>query len=76
MAPALQVDSLLLSHQESLYCSIGFDHCLSCPHHYSIILSSYIALKIPLKISGAPKSLQMVTAAMKLKDSHSLEEKL
>ena len=25
---------------------------------------------------GAPKSLQMVTAAMKLKDAHSLEEKL
>ena len=25
---------------------------------------------------GAPKSLQMVTAAMKLKDNHSLEEKL
>ena len=25
---------------------------------------------------GAPKSLQMVTAAIKLKDAHSLEEKL
>ena len=25
---------------------------------------------------GAPKSLQMVTAAMKLKDAYSLEEKL
>ena len=25
---------------------------------------------------GAPKSLQMVTAAMNLKDTHSLEEKL
>ena len=25
---------------------------------------------------AAPKSLQMVTAAMKLKDTHSLEEKL
>ena len=25
---------------------------------------------------GAPKSLQMVTAAMKLKDTYSLEEKL
>ena len=25
---------------------------------------------------GAPKSLQMVTAAMKIKDAHSLEEKL
>ena len=27
-------------------------------------------------IFGGPKSLQMVTAAMKLKDSYSLEEKL
>ena len=27
-------------------------------------------------IFWAPKSLQMVTAAMKLKDAHSLEEKL
>ena len=27
-------------------------------------------------IWGAPKSLQMVTAAMKIKDAHSLEEKL
>ena len=27
-------------------------------------------------IRGAPKSLQMVTAAMKLKDAYSLEEKL
>ena len=26
--------------------------------------------------TGAPKSLQMVTAAMKLKDAYSLEEKL
>ena len=29
-----------------------------------------------LIFGGAPKSLQMVTAAMKLKDSYSLEEKL
>ena len=27
-------------------------------------------------LAGAPKSLQMVTAAMKLKDAFSLEEKL
>ena len=27
-------------------------------------------------ISGSPKSLQMVTSAMKLKDTYSLEEKL
>ena len=31
---------------------------------------------ILLYFGGAPKSLQMVTAAMKLKDTYSLEEKL
>ena len=32
--------------------------------------------KVTLYFEGAPKSLQMVTAAMKLKDTCSLEEKL
>ena len=32
--------------------------------------------KSELTIFGAPKSLQMVTAAMKLKDGYSLEVKL
>ena len=31
---------------------------------------------VPDFIFGAPKSLQMVTAAMKLKDAYSLQEKL
>ena len=31
---------------------------------------------VRLYFSGAPKSLQMVTAAMKLKDAYSLEGKL
>jgi len=31
---------------------------------------------VRLHFLGAPKSLQMVTAAMKLKDAYSLEEKL
>ena len=31
---------------------------------------------IRLYFGGAPKSLQMVTEAMKLKDTYSLEEKL
>ena len=31
---------------------------------------------VRLYFGGAPKSLQMVTAAMKLKNAHSLEEKL
>ena len=37
-------------------------------HKYSILIHIYIFL--------APKSLQMVTAAMKLKDTYYLEEKL
>ena len=32
--------------------------------------------KLRLYFLGAPKSLQMVSAAMKLKDAYSLEEKL
>ena len=32
--------------------------------------------RVRLYFLGAPKSLQMVTAAMKLKDAYSLEEKL
>ena len=31
---------------------------------------------MPKFFGGAPKSLQMVTAAMKLEDAYSLEEKL
>ena len=31
---------------------------------------------VTLYFGGAPKTLQMVTAAMKLKDAYSLEEKL
>ena len=33
-------------------------------------------VEIDILFSEAPKSLQMVTAAMKLKDAYSLEEKL
>ena len=35
-----------------------------------------VLICISLIFGGAPKSLQMVTAAMKLKDAYSLEEKL
>ena len=40
------------------------------------ITSGQIDLETGTGILGAPKSLQMVTAAMKLKDACSLEEKL
>ena len=33
-------------------------------------------MKTEILFSGAPKSLQIVTAVMKLKDAYSLEEKL
>ena len=57
-----------------------------CSNYCTIALISH-ASKVMLKILqarkqcqtllfGAPKSLQMVTAAMKLKDAYSLEEKL
>ena len=35
-----------------------------------------VGTEIDFIFGGAPKSLQMVTAAMKLKDAYSLEEKL
>ena len=39
--------------------------------------SEKVGLKLNVqKTCGAPKSLQMVIAAMKLKDTYSLEEKL
>ena len=42
----------------------------------AIFESSLIHLQIAKVFWGAPKSLQMVTAAMKLKDAYSLERKL
>ena len=38
--------------------------------------SSILSWRIPIWGGGAPKSMQMVTAAMKLKDACSLQEKL
>ena len=43
------------------------DHIRSVAQSYPTLLTLFW---------GAPKSLQMVTAAMKLKDAYSLEEKL
>ena len=41
-----------------------------------VVLYSVVFLYIYIYLGGPPKSLQMVTAAMKLKDTYSLEEKL
>ena len=38
--------------------------------------ASYSGSSVRLYFGRAPKSLQMVTAAMKLKDAYSIEEKL
>ena len=43
---------------------------LNCEYEFALVLTQEI------KFFGAPKSLQMVTAAMKLKDAYSLGGKL
>ena len=45
------------------------------PHHFMQIDEETVEIVEDL-ILGAPKSLQMVTAAMKVKDAYSLEGKL
>ena len=45
-------------------------------HHFSSNRWGNSGNSVRLYFGGAPKSLQMVTAAMKLKDAYSLEEKL
>ena len=45
-------------------------------HHFVANRWGNSGSSIRLYFGGAPKSLQMVTAAMKLKDAYSLEEKL
>ena len=52
-------------------------HALRCSQqHYLQQLRPGNKLKCQTLFFWAPKSLQMVTAAMKLKDAYSLEEKL
>ena len=45
-------------------------------HHFMEIDGETVETVSDSMFWGAPKSLQMVTAAMKLKDTYSLEEKL
>ena len=45
-------------------------------HHSQQILRETMETVRDFILQGAPKSLQMVTVAMKLKDTYSLEEKL
>ena len=44
--------------------------------YVAFIILRYVSSQCQTLFWGAPKSLQMVTAAMKLKDTYSLEEKL
>ena len=46
------------------------------PHNLLLILYFFMILSVKLYFWGAPKSPQMVLAAMKLKDAYSLEGKL
>ena len=54
---------------------INEDHCI-WPHHFMANRWGNNGNSERLLFSWAPKSLQMVTAAMKFKDVCSLEEKL
>ena len=67
----------LLQHHSSkasiLWQSAFFMIQLSCPY---MINEKTVALTIQTLFSWAPKSLQMVTAVMKLQDACSLEEEL
>ena len=67
--------------------SASLAHSLRAVYTYSTPTISYLAPSMFMEIDGetvetvtlfwgAPKSLQMVTIAMKLKDTSSLEEKL
>ena len=44
--------------------------------HLRLVIHEIVVETVSDFISWAPKSLQMVTAAMKLKDAYPLEEKL
>ena len=61
--------------QEGCLASIK-ENLPTCPQHSENFLKPHYAFKREFIFGGAPKSLQMVTAAMKLKDVYFLEEKL
>ena len=77
-----EVKSLLMKVKEETE-KVGFkaqyseneDHDIRS-HHFMGNRWGNSGYSVRLYFGGAPKSLQMVTAAMKLKDSYSLEGKL
>ena len=80
-SPALQADSLLCELQGSpiyQYCFINYSERRSW-HPVPSLHGKYMGKQLKecqTLFFWAPKSLQMVTAAMKLKDTYSLEGKL
>ena len=69
--PEIKHESLALQADSVPVKLSGKSRCLI----HNIYLQAIVNISPPW-ISWAPKSLQMVTAAMKLKDAYSLEEKL
>ena len=63
------------SEKAGLKLNIQKDHGI-CPHHFMANRWGNNGNRDSTLFSWAPKSLQMVTAALKLKDTCSLEEKV
>ena len=60
------INKVLLEHSRSY----SFTYCLC----FQVIMAELLTISLLMeKVCWAPKSLQMVTAAMKLKDAYSLE---
>ena len=70
-----ELKSLLMKVKEESE-KVGFEDHGIRSHHFMENRRGNSGNSVRLYFWGAPKSLQMVTAAMKLKDTHSLEEKL
>ena len=66
--------SLLMKVKEESE-KVGEDHGIQS-HHFMANRWGNNGISDRLNLGGVPKSLQMMTAAMKLKDTCSLEEKL
>ena len=81
MAESKELKSLLMKMKEEsekagLKFNIQKTKTIACGSITSWQIDGKTVKTVTHLISGAPKSLQMVTAAMKLKDTCSLEEKL
>ena len=64
------------SEKVGLKLNIQKTKIMTSGHHFMADRCKNSGNSVRLYFGGAPKSLQMVTAAMKLEDAYSLEEKL